>query len=64
MLDRLILGLGAASSAAGVALQGVSLGGSTGFKVQVAAIVCTSIGAGCLAMSRSVLGGSKPDNGK
>ena len=59
MLDRIALFMGAMTSAAGVAFQGMAMGTPTShtFTLQIIAIVSSSIGAGCLAVSPSVRGG-------
>ena len=63
MFDRIVLGIGAAASTAGVALQGVGLGDTGGLKLKIIAIACSAVGAGCLAMSPSVRGAAKNGDG-
>lgn len=55
MFDKMMLILGTACSTIGVALQGMSMSaGPKQFAVQVVAIVCTGVGAGCLAFSPKI----------
>lgn len=55
MLEKFVLALGTACSTIGIALQGMALAsGPKQFAVQVVAIVCTGVGAGCLALSPKV----------
>jgi Na+/citrate or Na+/malate symporter len=63
MFDRIFLFLGAMTSAAGVAFQGMAMGAPTAhtFTLQIIAIVSSSIGAGCLAVSPSVRNGLTKD---
>lgn len=61
MLDRLLLFLGGTSSAIGIALQGMSLPDNAhAFGIRLAAIICSGIGAGCLACSPSLRAAAKP----
>lgn len=61
MFDRIMLFLGGASMSIGLALQGMSLpDGPTSFKVKLAAIICTGVGAGCIAVAPSIRGTTKP----
>ena len=59
MLDRLLQIIGVTASAFGVGLQGMNLSGAVGFKVQIAAIACTAVGAGCALGAPKMLG-AKP----
>lgn len=60
MFDRVMLFLGGSSTAIGIALQGMSLpDGAHQFGVKLAAIICTGIGSGCLAVSPSIRGVTK-----
>ena len=55
MFDKLMLIFGTTCSTVGVALQGIALSaGPKQFSVQVVAIVCTGLGAGCLALSPKI----------
>jgi hypothetical protein len=57
MFDRIMLFLGGTCSAIGIALQGMSLpDGAHTFGVKLAAIICTGIGAGCIAVAPSIRG--------
>lgn len=57
MFDKLMLFLGGSSTAIGLALQGMSLpDGPVSFKVKLAAIICTGVGAGCIAVAPSIRG--------
>ena len=60
MFDRIMLFLGGATTTIGIALQGMSLpDGPSSFKVKLAAIICTGVGAGCIACAPSIRGAAK-----
>ncbi len=62
MFDRIMLFLGGTASAIGIALQGMSLpDGGHAFGVKLAAIICTGVGAGCIAVAPSIRGAAKKD---
>jgi len=56
MFDRIVLFLGAGASAASLTCQGIGLAGS--HAAQIVAIICSGVGAGCLAIAPSVRGGA------
>lgn len=57
MFDRIMLFLGGAGTAVGLALQGMSLpDGQHAFGIKLAAIICSGVAAGCLAAAPSVRG--------
>lgn len=57
MFETITKGLGAAFSTTGVALQGIALGtDGKSMVLQIVAICCTGIGAGCLAMTGKLVG--------
>lgn len=60
MFEEIMMHLGTSFTSIGLALQGMTLAGSDPkrqFSVQLAAIICTGLGAGCLATSRMSLRG-------
>lgn len=57
MFDKLMLFLGGTTTAIGLALQGMSLpDGGHAFGIKLAAIICSGVGAGCIAVAPSVRG--------
>lgn len=57
MFDKIMLFLGGTCTAIGLALQGMSLpDGGHAFGVKLAAIICSGVGAGCIAVAPSIRG--------
>ena len=56
--DRLLLFIGAATTAAGISVQSIATaGGAHSFALQMAGIVLQAISAGCLSASPSIRNG-------
>lgn len=64
--EKLLKFIGSSTTTAGLALQGVAIGGSgrAHLVVQICAISCSAIGAGCLAVTSPVIMGGRAPTGK